>query len=43
MKLFVARFWRDFKEWEAVCANYFCEVVPFWECAGEIVAEFSLC
>jgi hypothetical protein len=25
VKLFVARFWREFKEWEAVCAKYFCE------------------
>jgi hypothetical protein len=31
VKLFVARFWRDFKEPEAVCVNYFCESVPFWE------------
>jgi hypothetical protein len=31
VKLFVARFWRDFKESEAVCVNYFCEAVPFWE------------
>jgi hypothetical protein len=31
VKLFVARFWSDFKEWEAVCANYFCAGVPFWE------------
>jgi hypothetical protein len=31
VKLFVARFWSDFKEWEAVCVNYFCGVVPFWE------------
>jgi len=23
VKLFVARFWRDCKEWEAVCMNYF--------------------
>jgi hypothetical protein len=39
VKLFVARFWSDCKESEAVCVNYFCEVVPFWECAEEIVAE----
>jgi hypothetical protein len=31
VKLFVARFWSDFKESEAVYANYFCEPVPFWE------------
>ena len=31
MKLFVARFWSDFKESEAVCLKYFCEAVPFWE------------
>jgi hypothetical protein len=38
VKLFVARFWSDFKEWEAVCMNYFCEVVPFWERGREIAA-----
>jgi len=31
VKLFVARFWRNFKEWEAVCVNFFCKGVPFWE------------
>jgi hypothetical protein len=31
VKLFVARFWSDFKEWSTVCANYFCGAVPFWE------------
>jgi len=31
VKLFVARFLSDFKESEAVCVNYFCAVVPFWE------------
>jgi len=39
VKLFVARFWHDIKEWEAVCVNYFCEVVPFWEWGGEMTAE----
>jgi hypothetical protein len=29
VKLFVARFWCDFKEWEAVCVNYFCEKFRF--------------
>ena len=43
MKLFVARFWRDFKESEAVYVNYFYEAVPFWECAVETVAEFNRC
>jgi hypothetical protein len=43
VKLFVARFWSDFKEWEAVCVNYFCEVVPFWERSVEVGAGFKRC
>jgi len=42
VKLFVARFWRDFKEWEAVYSNYFCEAVPFWECGVVSSAEAQL-
>ena len=29
VKLFVARFWSDCKEWEAVCVKYFCEKFRF--------------
>jgi hypothetical protein len=41
VKLFVARFWSDFKESEAVCANYFCEVVPFLGIAENRGGDFG--
>jgi hypothetical protein len=41
VKLFVARFWSDIKEWEAVCVNYFCAVVPFWELGDDVGAGLT--
>jgi hypothetical protein len=42
VKFFVARFWTDFKESEAVCANYFCAEFRFGNEWDHGVTEFGV-